>query len=109
MEVIFTLFLEPLSHPFMQRALIAAIFIGVSCAIFSCYLILKGWSLMGDAVSHSVLPGIAIAYVINIPLIIGAFISGLFCALLTGYLSAHTRIKEDAVMGILFSGMFGLG
>ena len=64
---------------------------------------------MGDAVSHAVLPGLAIAYVINIPLAIGAFIAGLFCAVFTGFLKENSRIKEDAIMGIVFSGMFALG
>jgi manganese/iron transport system permease protein len=64
---------------------------------------------MGDAVSHAVLPGVVIAYIINIPLIIGAFIAGMFCALATGYLKDNSRIKQDTVMGVVFSGMFGFG
>jgi manganese/iron transport system permease protein len=75
----------------------------------SCYLVLKGWSLMGDAISHAVLPGIVIAHVLAIPLAIGAFAAGLACALFTGYLKENSRIKEDTVMGIVFSGMFGFG
>jgi manganese/iron transport system permease protein len=77
--------------------------------VLSCYLVLKGWSLMGDAISHAVLPGIVIAYVVGLPLAIGAFAAGLGCALLTGYLKENSRIKEDTVMGIVFSGMFALG
>lgn len=64
---------------------------------------------MGDAVSHAVLPGVVIAYMINIPFIIGAFVAGMVCALLTGYLKENSRIKQDTVMGVVFSGMFGLG
>lgn len=101
--------LEPFSYSFMQRALGMALLISCACAVFSCFLILKGWSLMGDAVSHAVLPGLAIAYLLKIPLAIGAFASGLVCALGTGLIKENSRIKEDAVMGILFSGMFALG
>lgn len=100
---------DPLSYPFMQRALLAAVITGVVCAVLSCYLVLKGWSLMGDAISHAVLPGIVLAFSLGIPLTIGAFASGLFCAVATGYVKTHSRVKEDTVMGIIFSGMFALG
>ena len=99
----------PLSYGFMQRALAIAILVGATCAVLSCYLVLKGWSLMGDAVSHAVLPGIVIAFVLGLPLAIGAFVAGLSCAVATGYLKENSRIKEDTVMGIVFSGMFGFG
>jgi manganese/iron transport system permease protein len=99
----------PLSYPFMQRALIVAVLVGAVCAVLSCYLVLKGWSLMGDAISHAVLPGIVIAFALGLPLALGAFTAGLSCALLTGYLKENSRVKEDTVMGIVFSGMFGLG
>ena len=99
----------PLQYPFMQRALVVSVIVGAVCAVLSCYLVLKGWSLMGDAISHAVLPGIVIAYVLGIPLAIGAFVAGLSCALATGYLKENSRIKEDTVMGIVFSGMFGFG
>lgn len=99
----------PLSYPFMQRALIVAVLVGAVCAVLSCYLVLRGWSLMGDAVSHAVLPGIVIAYAIGLPLGVGAFVAGLACALFTGYLKENSRVKEDTVMGIVFSGMFGFG
>lgn len=101
--------LLPLQFQFMQNALIISILIAIPTALLSCFLVLKGWSLMGDAVSHAVLPGIVIAYIINIPLIIGAFVAGMFCALATGYLKDNTRIKQDTVMGVVFSGMFGFG
>ncbi len=109
MDSLLTFFTEPLAHGFMQRALLIALAIGIVCSVFSCFLVLKGWSLMGDAISHAVLPGIAIAFVIGLPLIVGAFIAGLFCAIATGYLKENSRVKEDAVMGIMFSGMFALG
>jgi manganese/iron transport system permease protein len=99
----------PLSYPFMQRALIVSILVGAACAVLSCYLVLKGWSLMGDAISHAVLPGIVIAHVVGLPLAAGAFAAGVSCALLTGYLKENSRVKEDTVMGIVFSGMFGFG
>jgi manganese/iron transport system permease protein len=99
----------PLSYPFMQRALVVSVLVGAVCAVLSCYLVLKGWSLMGDAVSHAVLPGIVVAYAIGLPLAVGAFVAGLSCALLTGYLKESSRVKEDTVMGVVFSGMFGFG
>lgn len=104
-----TWIVEPLSFPFMQNALITALAVGLVCAVLSCYLILKGWALMGDAISHAVLPGIVIAYVLGAPLFMGAFVSGLGCALLTGFIKQHSRIKEDSVMGIIFAGMFAFG
>ncbi|MGE0629055.1 MAG: metal ABC transporter permease [Hyphomicrobiaceae bacterium] len=99
----------PLSFEFMQRALAVAVLVGAVCAVLSCYLVLKGWSLMGDAVSHAVLPGIVLAFVFGLPLSVGAFGAGLFCAVATGYLKENSRVKEDTVMGIVFSGLFGLG
>lgn len=100
---------EPLAHEFMQRALLMSSLIACVCSIFSCFLVLKGWSLMGDAVSHAVLPGLALAFVVGIPLSVGAFAAGLLCAFATGYLKENSRVKEDAVMGIIFSGMFAFG
>ncbi|QIF48179.1 metal ABC transporter permease [Proteus mirabilis] len=109
MNELMEFFIEPFQYPFMQRAIIAAVIIGIACTILSCYMVLKGWSLMGDAISHAVLPGVVLAYVTAIPLTIGAFLSGLFCSFATGYLKEHSRIKEDTVMGIVFSGMFAVG
>ncbi|QDC08273.1 metal ABC transporter permease [Oceanicola sp. D3] len=101
--------LLPLQLPFMQNALAVAALISVPAALLSCFLVLKGWSLMGDAVSHAVLPGVVLAYLIGIPLGIGAFVAGMGCALATGYLQENSRIKQDTVMGVVFSGMFALG
>jgi len=83
--------------------------LAVPTSMLSCYLVLKGWSLMGDAISHAVLPGIVVAYLLGIPLIIGAFCAGMVCALATGFLAGNSRVKQDTVMGIVFSGMFGFG
>ncbi|WP_430875308.1 metal ABC transporter permease [Gilliamella sp. G0441] len=99
----------PFTLPHMQRAIIAALATGIVCALLSCFLVLKGWSLMGDAISHAVLPGIVIAFLMGIPIIIGAFVSGLLCSITTGYIKENSRIKEDTVMGIVFSGMFAFG
>jgi manganese/iron transport system permease protein len=109
MTALYDVIAVPLSYPFMQRALMVSLLVAAVCAVLSCYLVLKGWSLMGDAISHAVLPGIVVAYVLAIPLAIGAFVAGLSCALATGYLKENSRIKEDTVMGIVFSGMFGFG
>ena len=99
----------PFKFSFMQNAFLISMIIAVPTALLSCFLVMKGWALMGDAVSHAVLPGIVLAYIIGIPLIVGAFAAGMTCALATGYLSANSRVKQDTVMGVVFSGMFGLG
>ena len=101
--------LEPFQYGFMVDAMIVGTAIGAVCAVLSCYLVLKGWSLMGDAISHAVLPGIVIAYAVGLPLAVGAFLSGLFCAVATGYIKANTRVKEDTVMGVVFTGLFAFG
>ena len=101
--------LAPFQFPFMQMAFVIAALVAVPAAILSCFMVLKGWSLMGDAISHAVLPGVVLAYVAGIPLAIGAFAAGMFCAVSVGYLKEHSRVKEDTVMGVVFSGMFGLG
>jgi manganese/iron transport system permease protein len=106
---LYDLIIQPLSFPFMRLALMQALAVGVLCAVLSCFLVLRGWSLMGDAVSHAVLPGIAIAYVLGLPLLLGAFAAGLFCAVAAGWLQANSRVKPDTVLGIVFSGMFALG
>lgn len=101
--------LEPFQYSFMVDAMIVGVTVGAVCAVLSCYLVLKGWSLMGDAISHAVLPGIVIAYAIGMPLAVGAFGSGLLCAVLTGYIKANSRVKEDTVMGVVFTGLFAFG
>ncbi|ANH05363.1 metal ABC transporter permease [Shinella sp. HZN7] len=99
----------PFQLAFMQNAFLVTLMISVPMALLSCYLVLKGWSLMGDAVSHAVLPGVVIAYVLGLPFAAGAFVAGLFCALSAGYLKDNSRVKEDTILGIVFSGMFALG
>ncbi|MCV0394379.1 MAG: metal ABC transporter permease [Rhizobiaceae bacterium] len=99
----------PFQFPFMQNALVIAALVALPMGLLSPFLVLKGWSLMGDAVSHAVLPGIVLAYLAALPLGIGAFAAGMFCAMATGYLKENSRVKEDTVMGVVFSGMFGLG
>ena len=101
--------LLPFSFPFMQQAFIVSLLVAIPMGLLSPFLVLKGWSLMGDAVSHAVLPGVVLAYVAGLPIGLGAFAAGMFCAVGTGYLKENSRIKEDTVMGVLFSGMFGLG
>lgn len=93
----------------MQQALIIALLVTLSASVLSCLLVLKGWSLMGDAVSHAVLPGVIVAYLLNLPMVIGAFITGMICAVSTGYITDNSRLKEDTVMGVVFSGLFALG
>ncbi|TPE46696.1 metal ABC transporter permease [Amaricoccus solimangrovi] len=99
----------PFTFDFMRDAFLISAIVAVPTALLSCFLVLKGWALMGDAVSHAVLPGIVLAYVLGFPLILGAFGAGMVTALATGYLSANSRVKQDTVMGVVFSGMFGFG
>ena len=101
--------LAPFQFSFMVNALIISVLIAIPTALLSCFLVLKGWALMGDAMSHAVFPGVVIAYIIGAPLAIGAFSAGMVCALSIGFLKNNSRIKQDTVMGIVFSGMFGFG
>lgn len=101
--------LEPFQFPFMIHAMSVGSVVGIVCAVLSCFLVLKGWSLMGDAISHAVLPGIVIAYAIGAPLALGAFFSGLLCAVATGFIKANSRLKEDTAMGVVFTGLFAFG
>ncbi|EQA8866043.1 iron/manganese ABC transporter permease subunit SitD [Citrobacter braakii] len=107
--MILTTLQEPFQFSFMVNALVISTIVAVPCALLSVFLVLKGWALMGDAMSHAVFPGIVLAWIAGIPLAIGAFIAGLFCAVATGYLDDNSRIKRDTIMGIIFSGMFGAG
>lgn len=99
----------PLQYDFMLKAIVVSSLVGVVCALLSCFLVLKKWSLMGDAVSHSVLPGVVLAYVFGIPYSIGAFIFGLGGVLGIGYIKQRVRLKDDAVIGIVYTTLFALG
>lgn len=103
------LLLEPLQFTFMSHALLISLVVSIPCALLSVFLVLKGWALMGDAMSHAVFPGIVLAWILGLPLATGAFVAGVFCAVATGYLKDNSRIKQDTVMGIVFSGMFAAG
>ena len=104
-----SLLAEPFQFAFMLKAMLIAVLLAIPMGLLSCFLVLKGWSLMGDAVSHAVLPGVVLAYILNLPLALGAFAAGMACALATGYLDRNSRLKQDTVMGIVFSGMFAAG
>jgi ABC-type Mn2+/Zn2+ transport system permease subunit len=101
--------LAPLQHEFMRDALVVGAVIAAMCGVLSCFLILKGWSLMGDAVSHAVLPGLALAYLAGLPLAVGAFVAGLLCAAASGFIKRNSRVKEDTAMGVVFTGLFAFG
>jgi manganese transport system permease protein len=101
--------LEPLQYDFMVRALITTVFAAVVCAVLSCWLVLLGWSLMGDAVSHAVLPGVVIAYIIGAPFALGAVVFGFLAVALIGIVRDTSRVKEDAAIGIVFTTLFAFG
>jgi len=100
---------EPFQYAFMQRALLTAIIVGGICGLLSSYVILKRWSLLGDAISHAVLPGVAIAYLLGWPFFVGAFATGALTSLGIGFIERHSRIKSDAAMGLMFTAAFALG
>lgn len=101
--------LENLGNPVLRHAILTGSTVAALCAVLSCFVILKGWSLMGDAISHAVLPGIVLAYIAGWPLAAGAFLSGLACSAATGFIKQNSRIKEDTVLGVVFTGLFALG
>ncbi|WP_137872027.1 metal ABC transporter permease [Rhodococcus sp. Q] len=103
------LLLDPFAYSFMTRALAATVIASVVCAVLSCWLVLIGWSLMGDAVSHAVLPGVVLAYVVGAPFAIGAVIFGFLAVALIGAVRGTSRVKEDAAIGIVFTTLFALG
>jgi manganese/iron transport system permease protein len=101
--------LEPFTYDYMLNAMWVSALVGGVCAFLSCYLMLKGWSLIGDALSHSIVPGVAGAYMIGLPFSIGAFFSGGLAAAAMLFLNQRTKLKEDAIIGLIFSSFFGLG
>ncbi|MBN8204510.1 metal ABC transporter permease [Microbacterium esteraromaticum] len=103
------LLLEPLQYEFMVRALATTVIAAIVCAILSCWLVLIGWSLMGDAVSHAVLPGVVLAYIVGAPFALGALVFGFLAVGLIGLLRGTSRVKEDAAIGIVFTTLFALG
>jgi manganese transport system permease protein len=103
------LLLEPLSYDFMVRALVTTTIAAVVCGLLSCWLVLIGWSLMGDAVSHAVLPGVVLAYVLGAPFALGALVFGILAVALIGAVRDTSRVKEDAAIGIVFTTLFALG
>ena len=103
------LLVEPLTYTFMLRALAVTIIAAVLCAILSCWLVLIGWSLMGDAVSHAVLPGVVLAYIVGAPFALGALVFGFLAVALIGGVRDTSRLKEDAAIGIVFTTLFSFG
>jgi len=103
------LLLEPLRLDFMRDALLVAALVSLPAALLSCFLVLRGWALMGDAIAHAVLPGVVLSYLFGLPYVVGAFAAGMGCALAIGYLKEHSRVRHDTLMGVVFSGMFALG
>ncbi|MDB6071348.1 MAG: hypothetical protein JWL81_2519 [Verrucomicrobiales bacterium] len=100
---------ENLNNGVIRDAILTGSMVAALCAVLSCFVILKGWSLMGDAISHAVLPGIVLAYIAGWPLALGAFLSGLACSAATGFIRQNSRIKEDTVLGVVFTGLFAFG
>ena len=103
------LLLEPFTYDYMVTAMWVSALVGAVCAFLSCFLMLKGWSLIGDALSHAIVPGVAGAYMLGLPFSIGAFFSGGLAAGAMLFLNQRTKLKEDAIIGLIFSSFFGLG
>jgi manganese/iron transport system permease protein len=101
--------LVPFDYDYMVKAMWVSALVGGVCAFLSCYLMLKGWSLMGDALAHSIVPGVAAAYIIGAPFAIGAFFAGILASLGMAFVKQHTRLREDAVIGLVFTSFFALG
>ena len=104
-----TFITDPLTHNFMRKALFMSSLVAAVCGYLSSYLTLKGWALMGDAVSHSVMPGVVVAYALGLPFSLGAFIFGVGSVALIGFIKQKSRVKEDTVIGLVFTGFFALG
>jgi manganese/iron transport system permease protein len=101
--------LEPFGYGYMVNAMWVSALVGAVCAFLSCYLMLKGWSLIGDALSHAIVPGVAGAYMLGLPFSLGAFFSGGLAAAAMLFLNERTKLREDAIIGLIFSSFFGLG
>lgn len=109
MSDILTVLAEPFAYQYMRNAIWVCALVGGVCAFLSCFLMLKGWSLIGDALSHSIVPGVAGAYMLGLPFSVGAFFSGGLAAATMLFLNHRTKLKEDAIIGLIFSAFFGLG
>jgi len=103
------LLLEPFTYDYMRNAMLVSSLVGGVCAFLSCYLILKGWSLIGDALSHAIVPGVAGAYMLGLPFAFGAFFSGGLAAAAMLFIHTRTKLREDAIIGLIFTSFFGLG
>ena len=102
-------FTVPMQFEFVQRALLVSVVAGLVCAVLSCWMTLVGWSLMGDAVSHAVLPGVVLSYMLGLPFALGALAFGAGSVALIGVVNRTSRVKEDAVIGVVFTALFALG
>lgn len=101
--------LIPFQYEYMLKAILASGLIGAVCAFLSCYVTLRGWSLMGDAISHAIVPGVAIAWMLGMPFSLGAFVAGVLASVTMGWIKSNTRLREDAVIGVVFTTWFALG
>lgn len=101
--------IEPFTYDYMRNAILVSALVGGVCGFLSAYLMLKGWSLIGDALSHAIVPGVAGAYMLGLPFAFGAFMSGGLAALVILFLNQRTKLKEDAIIGLIFTSFFGLG
>ncbi len=100
---------EPFSHPFMVRALLAALVVGVACPVLGTYVVLRGMAFLGDALAHIILPGVVVAFLLGLPLLAGALVAGVLAALLIAWLSRRAEIREDTAIGVVFAGALALG
>lgn len=100
---------QVMNYSYLQNALITSVLVGLICGLIGCFIILRGMALMGDAISHAVLPGVVFSYMLGISMFIGAFITGVLTALAIGFISRNSRIKDDSAIGIMFTAMFALG
>ena len=101
--------LEPFTYGYMIKAIWVSALVGGTCAFLSAYLIMKGWSLMGDALAHSIVPGVALAYLLALPYAVGAFFAGLLAAFSMTFVRQKTKLREDAVIGLVFTSFFAIG
>ena len=109
MSALFTELMVPFGYDYMLNAMWVSALVGAVCAFLSAYLMLKGWSLMGDALGHSIVPGVAAAYIIGAPFAIGAFFAGILASLGMAFVKQHSRLREDAIIGLVFTTLFALG